>query len=341
MNSRKLLASVFVLVTLCVTTYPVTVFGQRSNTSKPGYIESAVVANNVQFRFDAAYNNPFPDRAEFFYAKCGCFDQVVRGVSAADAGPGPPNPETSVDYQEYDTHIEFASSTWFSTFVEIPIRSINPDINDNATGLGDIRVGFKYALIADDDAWLTFITRCYFPTGEGDKGLGTEHVSIEPGLLFQGTTGRTSLFSEFKAWVPISSEQERFPNPFPGSTDPLENFAGTVLRYGVGLGYDLYQECGTNCCSPCCACGSSVQNRLTAIAEVVGWSVLDGLKFRIDPLAGNALVYQEAAGDTIVNLKLGMRWSTPRDTIYIGYGRALTDEIWYKDLLRAEYSFYY
>ena len=44
-----------------------------SSDSPTGYIDPAVVQNQVRLRFDAAYGNPFPDRSEFFYPTCGCF----------------------------------------------------------------------------------------------------------------------------------------------------------------------------------------------------------------------------------------------------------------------------
>src|SRR6188768_155795 len=49
------------------------------------YIDDARVRNLFRFRADAAYNNPFPDRAEFFYAQCGCFNQIAPGTAP---GPG-------------------------------------------------------------------------------------------------------------------------------------------------------------------------------------------------------------------------------------------------------------
>ena len=55
-----------------------------------GYIDSAIVGNQFRLRFDAAYNNPVPDRAEFFYGQCGCFN----GVPVANFAPGPVLPET-------------------------------------------------------------------------------------------------------------------------------------------------------------------------------------------------------------------------------------------------------
>ena len=294
-----------------------------SSDSPAGYIDNAIVRNRFRLRFDAAYDNPFPDRAEFFYAKCGCF--------SGGNGPGPAFPDSGVDFQE----LEFAAEhlvygDMVSAFVELPIRFINPDFNENAAGLGDIRAGFKAALLSDDNSILTFQLRGYFPTGDGIKGLGTEHVSLEPGFLFASQANRLSTFGEFRAWIPIGGEKETF-------NGTVRNFSGTVLRYGLGAGYDIYQE---YCCSE-----QAVTNRLTAVTEVVGWTVLDGLKFR-DPTPTNPVslgdaVFDSAVNDTIVNLKLGLRWSTPRDSIYVGYGRALTGDIWYRDIVRAEYVLRY
>ena len=55
-----------------------------------GYIDNAVPVTMFRLRYESAYGNNRPDRAEFFYAKCGCF-------KTPDA-KGPPLPETNVDY---------------------------------------------------------------------------------------------------------------------------------------------------------------------------------------------------------------------------------------------------
>ena len=56
---------------------------------------------------------------------------------------------------------------------------------------------------------------------------------------------------------------------------------------------------------------------------------------------------KDAAGDTIVNAKIGVRLgfgplvgpaNLSRSDLYIGYGRALTGDVWYKDILRVEYA---
>src|SRR5205809_7524462 len=45
--------------------------------SMVGYIDDARVESHLRLRFDAASNSKFPDRAEFFYAKCGCYQGLA------------------------------------------------------------------------------------------------------------------------------------------------------------------------------------------------------------------------------------------------------------------------
>ena len=71
---------------------------------------------------------------------------------------------------------------------------------------------------------------------------------------------------------------------------------------------------------------------------MVGWTVLNGLASgSIDGTGATAFV-EDASGDTIVNLKLGIRFGFSRsDSLYAGFGRALTSEVWYNDIFRLEY----
>jgi hypothetical protein len=47
---------------------------------------------------------------------------------------------------------------------------------------------------------------------------------------------------------------------------------------------------------------------------------------------------QDAGDETILNAKLGVRVKfADRSDLYVGYGRALTGTVWYKDMLRVEY----
>src|SRR5262249_27245142 len=181
------------------------------------YIDSALIRNQLRFRFDAAYDDNRPDRAEFFYAKCGCF----RGA------PGPPLAERSVDYQDISLYGEVALMPRVSVFLEAPIRFLNPEVNDNTSGFADMNVRAKVALVSTPEQVLTFQFRTYIPTGDADRGLGTDHVSLEPALLlWRQVTDQLYLEAELRDWIPIDG------------TD----FAGNVIRYGIGFSYFILGE---------------------------------------------------------------------------------------------------
>jgi hypothetical protein len=271
------------------------------------YIDSALIRSQFRIRFDAAYDDNRPDRAEFFYAKCGCFR--APGVRA----PGPPLAETNVDYQDLTAYLELALTSRLSLFVETPERFLNPEQNSNATGFADMNFGAKFALISCPDQVLTFQFRTYVPTGEPGLGLGTGHYSLEPSLLlWQQLSDRLYLEAELRDWIPIEG------------TD----FAGNVLRYGVGLSYFIIGE-------PQLPGRHSDQRlSLAPVIEFVGWTVLSGKEFAPD------IGIKDAAGDTIVNAKFGLRLGYgDHHTFAVSYGRALTGTVWYKDIIRVEYRF--
>jgi hypothetical protein len=289
-------------------------------TIATGYIDPAKPMTQFRLRFDAAYDDNRPDRAEFFYAKCGCFANPALPPGVFDPkAPGPRLTETSVDYQDITAYLEVAASDRFSGFVEVPFRFLNPEQNENTSGIADMNAGFKFALVARDNQYFTFQFRTYIPTGDPGHGLGTDHVSLEPAFLYhQPLTCKLDLDAELRDWIPI------------GGTD----FAGNVVRYRVGLSYRLIDGCHL---------------RVQPVGEIVGWTVLDGKELAVSNPAGPlgvGLATQDATGDTIVNAKVGARFGFgPRDgdgllsrsDLYLGYGRALTGEVWYKDIVRAEY----
>ena len=275
---------------------------QVALTSNAAYVDSAIPVTQFRFRFDAAYDDNRPDRAEFFYPKCGCFH--------TSDSRGPAAPETNVDYQEYTSYIEYAFGPRFSAFFEVPYRSINPTVNPNEDGFGDLNTGFKWAFLYQPASVGTFQFRTYIPTGLGRFGLGTDHVSLEPALLFWHQFGnRLILETELRDWIPIAGS----------------DFSGNVLRYGVSLSYDVVQTDAF---------------RVAPVAEVVGWTPLSGKEF---DAAENRVL--DSAGHTIVNAKTGIRLGVGRATqpgqlnrsdFFVGYSRALTGDVWYKDALRVE-----
>ncbi|MGI8991024.1 MAG: hypothetical protein ACR2I2_15780 [Bryobacteraceae bacterium] len=219
-----------------------------------------------------------------------------------------------LNFQEIQLNLEYAVNSRFSVFTEVPGRSIEPDTLRSTAGLGDVRAGFKFALQASPDRYLTFQMRNYFPTGHADLGLGTSHYSVEPALLYnQRISERVTLAGQFGDWHPIGGSAGLNVDP---AGKPLNGgFAGDILNYGFGASYDAY---------------SSSQFRFTPVLEAVGWSILGGDVTRTDS--------NSTSGANIFNLKLGARISTGgQSSIYIGYGRALSHVHWYHDIVRLEY----
>jgi hypothetical protein len=268
--------------------------GPRVSDSSVGYIDPAIPGDIFRFRFDAANNDRRPTRAEFFYPK------------GAPRGPGLPDPEPSVDFQELSAYLEMMATNRLSGFVNLPVRFLNPEANPSHSGFADLDAGFKFAFLRTDDQVATFQFRTYAPIGDAHRGLGTRHVSLEPALLlYNRLTDRLGVESELRLWVPV------------GGTD----FAGEIIRFGVGLHYDLYR---TAHCT------------YTPVAEFIGWTVLDG-KEAVVPPSGPAFVH-DAGGETIMNAKLGVRVKFgDRADFYSGYGRPLTGDRWYENIVRVEF----
>src|SRR5262249_28042455 len=105
-------------------------FSGRDSTV--GYIDSALPADWLRFRFDAAYDSNRPNRAEFFYAQ------------TAPRGPGLPLPERRIDFQELSVYAERKILPSVSLFGEVPVRFLNPEVNKDSWGLSDVNAGAKY-----------------------------------------------------------------------------------------------------------------------------------------------------------------------------------------------------
>lgn len=177
-----------------------------------GYVDTAVISNQLRIRYDSVYDANRSNRAEYLWAW------------SPPLGPGPPLDESSTDYQRFSAYLEYAASSDFSLFVEAAAMMSNPVINDNSGGLGDIEAGFKHNWYSDCDTLVTFQLKGYAPSGDEDRTLGTGHVSLEPGLLFYQRLGRITLEGELRDWIPIGGTRGR---------------QGNILRYGLGASADL------------------------------------------------------------------------------------------------------
>jgi hypothetical protein len=292
-----------------------------------GYIEDATVGSKLRVRFDSGWEINAPDRAEFFYAKCGCYRDEPPGTAGFDPEAPGPGPGAAIDLNYRQLYIlgEYAVNDRFSAYAEFPFRWLSPqDFAPASLGFGaltpfgdqsgfsDLRAGVKIALVSDEANVVTGRVQFFMPTGEALEGLGTDHASIEPSLLlYNRLNDRVVLESMFGWWHPFEGAAG-----VPAGTD--EKWAGDVIFYGIGPSFEVYQ---------------SDRVRFGPVVELVGWRVLDGFQ-SAPPFPPPT----EADGVNIVNLKIGGRvlWQ-PGHSLYVGFGKALTDDFWYDQILRVEY----
>jgi hypothetical protein len=290
---------------------------RRRRPSMVGYIEDSTIQSQVRFRFDSGLGNNVPDRAEFFYAKCGCYKYVPAPANDPDApGPGQGIP-TEINYTEFYAFAERAFGERYSLFGELPIRGISPQgfvptgLQDweGETGLGDLRFGGKASLINDDTRTVTAMVRMFVPSGDSQKGLGTNHASLEPSVLLHNSVNdRVAIEAQLGYWLSLGGSA--------GVNSP-DSFAGDVLTWGIGPSFEAYRS-DTLSVSP--------------VVELVGWRVIGG--FQTCTTGCEA----EAGGTNIVNIKFGARaMVNGRHSIYGGFGWHLTEAVWYDKLFRFEY----
>jgi hypothetical protein len=341
--------------------------GTVAVADNPVYIDSAIIRSRFRMRYDAGYDLNSPDKAEFFYAKCGCYANPVNfagmtahGSTHTVAGPGTFNlaearslgydpkargpqhgvllhsgqylyklstnfkGERRIDFQDFSSYFEYAPTRNFSTFVEVPVRFLNPSMVANYYGFSDINAGFKYAFVAEANRFYTFQLRGYVPTGAPDRGLGTGHPTLEPALLiFQRLTDRVYFSGELRDWIPINGS----------------NFAGNIIRYGTGLTYNMVL---------------TEHFRVAPVNEVVGWSILGGKETTAPapgmPMGGIANVGGQAIVNELIGLRFGLgNYYAPgggsalndRHSLAVSYGRCITGDHWYKDVFLAEYNFWF
>jgi len=268
--------------------------GRERVATAPFVIDISQPLGNFRFRTDAVYNLTKPDRSEFFWSK----------------PPRGPVLDRGVDYQDFRFLLETGSDV-FSLGTEVPIRLLNPDINDNTGGISDIQLVQKMVMMNGHRWQMTQLMRTVFNSGNARKGLGTGHVQIEPGMLFRYRYSDLTYFhSEIRMTIPIAA-------------DPM--YAGPALRWGLGMS-TVYYETDTFALIP--------------TLEFTNIWLLDG---QFTPLQTGIPV--DVRGDGIFNLSPGLRMAcdTGGDLgiVELGWAAdlAIGSDGWYDGLLRFDLRF--
>ncbi len=201
----------------------------------PFVIDTSQPESDLRFRFDSMYKLIDPDRTEYYWARIGT--------------RGPLLPEKSVDMQDVRIAWQVATGKAFSITTEVPLVGVSPEDNPDTAGLGDVSVTTKTVLLDGNNWEITQIFRTDTPTGNPHRGLGTGHVSLEPGFLLRYKwTNETYFHSELEYWFPLGG-------------DPTAD--GTVLKYGFGISHLMYE---------------SDTYAIIPTLEFVGWTIFDGIQ---------------------------------------------------------------
>lgn len=285
---------------------------QRSMALRaPSHVDQAVPVDVFRVRLDTQYRMNNPDRAEYFWPKNGIFTYFY----GHDNAKGPGEAESRVDAIDASFYVEAMLSYHVSIWTNVPFRSVNPDINQNEPGVGDISAGLKWAFILEPHRAVSVQVAGIFPSGEGSRGLGAENYYVQPGFLWQeALTENLTFYADVHDRMPVN---------------PRSDFTGHVLRYGAGLSYLI--DLGTV--------------RVMPLAEVVGWTVLNGKQsFEVGKLEPPI---KSARGMTIFDTYYGMRFSLGDEShtgsllgmsdLFVSYGYTTTSEWWFRDQWRVEY----
>jgi hypothetical protein len=177
----------------------------------PFEIDATQPTNFTMVRYDSGFGLHTPDRAEYFWSK---------------PGKGPAVSPNSINVQDL-RFINEAGTDAFSVQTEIPVRFLDPDSGGSTSGMGDMKVATKARLINGKKWQITQIFRTYINTGSAIKGVGTGHLSLEPGILARyELRPDTYVHGQVKFWIPIAGDT---------------GFASNVLTYGVGISHVLYE----------------------------------------------------------------------------------------------------
>lgn len=257
--------------------------------------------SSTRFRWDYGAHFAYPDRGEFFFARG---DGNGKGPKA-----NPPlRAIPYVDYHELNLINEIAMGA-AGVQIAVPYRAVNSTpFGPDGAGFADMSITAKTMLLDSELALFGFQMRTYIPIGQTGKGLGTGHVSLEPGLNFGLRCGPdTYLQAQVVEWIPLGGDND---------------YQGAHLRWGTSLNHVLWRPI------------KDVQ--LVGTLESTGISFQDGLF--TDPVLGP----QRLAKRTSATLGGGLRlFFCDSFDVGVGYQHGITGKYLIRDQLRFEARYRY
>lgn len=117
------------------------------------------------------------------------------------------------EHYTFRVEVEWALHRDWSLIVHAPLHHVNRDAQGAETGVGDVTMGPKWAVVNDRQAFILAVgADLQFPTGDESRGLGEKHAAGAPFLL---------------TWLPFGPERRallqtaaHFDIPLAGDGDP-------------------------------------------------------------------------------------------------------------------------
>lgn len=183
------------------------------------WTETARPQTTQGLRWESGLNMIDPDRSEYFWAR----------ADGMGKGPKPVAPfkgEVSLNYNELVLHTETARGNAGIIF-DMPYLSVHPEDDPRAAGFGDMTLGTRTLLFDCELLQIAMIFKTYLPVGNVLKGLGTGHISLEPGgILGLKLAEETYAQVAVQEWIPLGG-------------DP--NYSGAILHSHWALNQVLYR----------------------------------------------------------------------------------------------------
>jgi hypothetical protein len=255
----------------------------------PLVLDTALTSPYMGFRVRSDRGINAPDRLEYLWGKAG-------------SGPAP---ESRVDLIDtiYRTELGNEKAGFIS---EMRMRSLDPTINANTVGFGDMLVGGKLLVYESTCTKVSTIFLTHLNTGPERKGLGRGHVALEPGVLaMRKWNDRTYLFGEWKYHVPLGAT--------PG-------FSGDIFKTGWGIA-TIWHD------TDCYAMIPTFE--IQTLSFLFGGRTLpDGAEVRVD-------------GSTAIDLYPGIRWTFNKSAVGayelgMSGGMSIADRDWFDSRMILE-----
>lgn len=265
------------------------------------YVDPVRPATQTRLRWDRSYNIVYPDRAEYFWPRADGLGLGPRPYLGVRTAPHVGASELFL-YQE-------AARGSFGIWTEMPYRNSDPTGATGGSGFGDMRIGTKSVLLDREMIQLTLQLTTFLPTGVGLRGLGTEHVSLEPMLILGVKLAPESyLQASIAEWIPIGGD--------PG-------YAGAILHYHFSYNQAVWRPV------------SNVV--MISTWELNSWRFQDGAY--TDPVLGPG---QKAGGISYFSGGPGVRWSICNKVDFgVGTAFALSYPHWAATQFRFEFRYRY